>query len=94
MAAMILDPLLAPALQMAERPVLPERREADRIAHALTDLAERIMAMAHGEGDAQSAQQLTNCAEAMAVTVISLTMYARGVVPAIRSKPAGPTIIT
>lgn len=83
----MLDPLLAPALKLAELPVLPGRREADAVAGKLVELCERIAVMAHAESNVESALQLTNVAEAMGVAVISLTAYARGRVPKVSRKP-------
>lgn len=82
-----LDPLLAPALQLAELPVLPGRREADEIAHGLMAQLERLQMVLHAETDAESLAQLSHVAEAVGVMIISLTAYARGRVPKLASKP-------
>lgn len=81
----MLDPLLAPALQLAELPIIPARRWADQCAHNITHELERIGKQAAEEPDAHSSLQLMNLAEALGVAVISLVAYSRGRVPRVKS---------
>ena len=82
----MLDPLLAPALQLADLPIIAERRWADDIAHNMTRDMERMAARITGETDPAAQGQLCNVAEVLGVAVISLIAYSRGKVPRVRSK--------
>lgn len=88
-----LDPMLAPAMAMAERPVMPSRRDMELEAHNLVESLERIGAKASTESDPRAAQQLLNIAEALGVMVISLTAYTRGLVPKVGSRQPGVNLI-
>ena len=81
----MLDPLLAPALQLAELPIIPGREWADTCAHNIVRELERIAQRSSSESDSSSAGQLANIAEVLGVSVISLTAYSRGRVPRVRS---------
>jgi hypothetical protein len=82
-----LDPLLAPALELERRPVIPARVGAAEIANSLLTQCERIASMAAIDGDPHSAAQLLNTAEALGACVINLLAYSRGVVPRVSNKP-------
>jgi hypothetical protein len=87
-----LDPLLAPALAMAERPVISSRRFAEDSAARLTTELERLgQQLARGVRD--PAGQLQHVCEALAVLIISLCAYARGVVPKVASEKPNLTVI-
>lgn len=77
----MLDPLLAPALQLAELPIVPGREWADDCAHNIVRELERLAKRAAGEGNVTAAGQLANVAEVLGVSVISLTAYSRGRTP-------------
>jgi len=88
----MLDPILAPALALAERPVLHDRKDMDREAHNLVATLERVAKRAEREGNLEAQAQLLHVAEALGVCVISLTAYCRGVVPKVATRP-NPTLI-
>lgn len=90
----MLDPLLAPALQLAELPVVAGREWADNSAHNLVRELEAIAKRAAGETDAQASGQLENITTAIGVVVISLTAYSRGRTPRVRSQePSGNLVL-
>lgn len=89
----MLDPLLAPALQLADLPVVPDRKWADTIAHNLTRDLEKMALRAADERDPQAANQLANVTEVLAVAVISLVAYSRGKVPRVKSAEAPVNLI-
>jgi hypothetical protein len=87
-----LDPILAPALAMAERPVISSRRFAEEAAAAITTQLERLGAeMAAGARDPH--QQLTHLTEALAVVVIGLCAYARGVAPQVGTQKPNVNVV-
>lgn len=90
---MMLDPLLGPALQMAEKPVIPARRRADVIAHNITRDMEELVKMAAGETDTRAGLQIDAVCQALGVCVISLTAYARGVLPRVGKAEPNANII-
>lgn len=81
----MLDPLLAPALQLAELPIVDGRQWADDCAHNIVRELERIAKRSAGELDELAAGQLANVAQVLGVSVISLTAYSRGRTPRVRA---------
>lgn len=90
---MNLDPLIAPALQLEQLPVIPGRKDMLDQAAALTTALERIGAKATIERDPQAALQLGNVANALSVLVISLVAYTRGRSPRVASQKPNTNII-
>jgi hypothetical protein len=88
-----LEPLLAPALELDELPVLADRQDMQLEASNLVQSLERIAAKAQRERDPNAAGQLMNVAESLGVMVISLVAYTRGRVPRVKSKKPGTNII-
>lgn len=88
-----LDPLLGPALQLDQRPIVPGRSWAATSAATLTAVLEEIGRRIPAEGDARSAGQLMNVAEALGVLTISLVAYSRGITPRVGSKKPNTNII-
>ena len=88
-----LDPLLAPALQMAERPVIGARRWAEELAARLTGELEALGKHVTGERHELSHGQLVNISEALAVCIISLCAYARGLVPRVASEQPNINVV-
>jgi hypothetical protein len=87
-----LDPILAPALEMAERPVIASRRFAEDAAARLTTELERLGAqLASGVRDPH--QQLAHITEALAVVVIGLCAYARGVAPQVGTEKPNLNVV-
>jgi hypothetical protein len=82
----VLDPLLAPALQLAELPVIPDRAWANRLAEKLVTELERLAPRIEGEKNPTAAGQLGNVAEVLGVSVLSLVAYSRGRTPRVASK--------
>lgn len=89
-----LDPLLAPALQMEQRPIIPVRTWADGAAGKLATVMEEISQHITTESDPRSCGQLMNVMEALGVISISLVAYSRGVVPQVGSRKPHVNIIT
>lgn len=84
----MLDRLLQPAQQLAERPVIPARKWAEDMALAITGPVERIALNSASETDERAALQLASTAEALSVCCINLAAYARGVLPRVgRAEP-------
>lgn len=88
-----LDPILAPALQLEQLPVIPTRAGVVQEAEALTGVLERLHARATIESDRDSAQQLLNASEALSVIVVSLVAYTRGRVPKLSHRKPHANII-
>lgn len=90
---MNLDPLLAPALQLEQLPVVLGRHDMLREAELLTGAIERVSEKAKAEADPTAAAQLANVANALSVMVISLVAYTRGRTPRVSSKKPNANII-
>ena len=88
-----LDPLLAPALELEQRAVVPGRTWADVEAEVLTRVIERLAGKVAAESDTKSAGQLMNACEALGVITISLVAYARGVVPRVGEQKPNVNLI-
>lgn len=88
-----LDPILAPALQLEELPIVPARIGVAQEAETLTGVLERLHARSTIESDRESSQQLLNAAEALAVIVVSLVAYTRGRVPKLGNQKPNTNII-
>lgn len=82
-----LDPLLAPALKLAELPVLPDRHRAEELAAQVLGIVEGVTALSEKETNVESSAQLDHVAQALGACLISLTAYARGRVPKLTQKP-------
>ena len=86
-----LDPILAPALQMEDRPVVRARQFAQDEAAMLVKSLERIGLHLGGADDPHG--QLHHIAESLGVMVIALMAYARGLNPKVESQKPNTNII-
>lgn len=90
---MNLDPILGPALQLEQLPVVPSRKDMIAIAEQLAGCVERIASKASIEHDATAAGQLGNAANALTVIIVSLVAYTRGRSPRVASQKPNSNII-
>jgi hypothetical protein len=90
---MNLDPILGPALQLEQLPVVPSRKDMVAVAEQLAGCVERITSKAAIEHDATAAGQLGNAANALSVIIISLVAYTRGRSPKVASRKPDTNII-
>lgn len=86
-----LEPVLAGALQMEEKPILRARQFAQDEALMLVNSLERLGL--HMGDTADTHGQLTHVCESMSVMIIALMAYARGLTPQVASQKPNSTII-
>lgn len=86
-----LDPILAGALQMEERPVIPARQFAQDEALMLVNSLERLGL--HMGDTADTHSQLSHVCESLSVMIIALMAYARGLTPQVASQKPNTNIL-
>lgn len=88
-----LDPILAQALQMEQRPVRRDRQLFEVEASNLLQVLERIGPHLEREANPAASGQLQNMCSALGVIIISMMAYARGLNPQVASKKPNANIV-